>query len=259
MARDYNGELQHNICWQLKHMLTFEQYITASGFISQQSTGFVSCHPEVSVCRVGFDKSCYSDELFTHMSLPFPDILKSAVLKRRAEYLAGRYAARQLLQEVGCNGVVATGSDRAPIWPTGWRGSISHTETWAIAILAPYNFSIGLGVDIETFRPEIMREITTAFTTPDERDVLGASRLPFETALLIVFSAKESLFKALYPLVQQIFGFEVAKLCELDAHNNRFTMELTRQLTPSLRAGYRTTGHYLIGQDGVTTMVVAST
>lgn len=61
MARDYNGELQHNICWQLKHMFTFEQYITASGFISQQSTGFVSCHPEASVCLVGFDKSCYND------------------------------------------------------------------------------------------------------------------------------------------------------------------------------------------------------
>lgn len=236
-------------------MFTFEQYITASGFISQQSTGFVSCHPEASVCLVGFDKSCYSDELFTQMSLPFPDILKSAVVKRRAEYLAGRYAARQLLQEVGCNGVVAAGPDRAPIWPTGWLGSISHTETWAIAILTPQHFSIGLGVDIETFRPEIMWEIATAFTTPDERDVLGASNLPFETALLICFSAKESLFKALYPLVQQIFGFEAARLCELDAHNNRFTMELTRQLTPNLRAGYRTTGHYLIGQDGVTTII----
>ncbi|MBN3189188.1 4'-phosphopantetheinyl transferase superfamily protein [Pectobacterium brasiliense] len=236
-------------------MFTFEQNVTASGFISQQSTGFVSCHPEVSVCLVGFDKSYYSDELFPLMSPPFPDILKSAVVKRRAEYLAGRYAARQLLQEVGCNGVVATGSDRAPIWPTGWLGSISHTETWAIAILTPHHFSVGLGVDIETFCPEKMREIATAFTTPDERGVLAASRLPFETALLIVFSAKESLFKALYPLVQQIFGFEAAKLCELDAHNNRFTMELTRQLAPNLRAGYRTTGHYLIGQDGVTTII----
>lgn len=236
-------------------MFTFEQYITASGFISQQNTGFVSSHIEVSVCLVVFDKSYYSDELFTQMSLPFPDILKSAVVKRRAEYLAGRYATRQLLQEVGCNEVVAAGSDRAPIWPAGWLGSISHTETLAIAILAPHHFSMGLGVDIETFRPEIMWEIATAFTTPNERDILAASGLPFETALLIVFSAKESLFKALYPLVQKMFGFEAAKLCELDVYNNRFTMELTRQLTPNFRPGYRTTGHYFIGQYGVTTFI----
>ena len=90
MARDYYAELQHNIRWQLKHMFTFEQNVTASGFISQQSTGFVSCHLEVSVCLVGFDKSHYSDELFPLMLPPFPDILKSAVVKRRAEYLPGR-------------------------------------------------------------------------------------------------------------------------------------------------------------------------
>lgn len=239
-------------------MFTFEQYITASNFICQQGIGFAKNYPEIRVCLVAFDKSCYSDTLFTQFALPFPDMLKSAVAKRRAEYLAGRYAARQLLQEVGYNGVVATGADRAPVWPIGWRGSISHTETWAIAILTPHHSSINLGVDIETFRPDIIREIATNFTTDDERDVLTISSLPFETTLLMAFSAKESLFKALYPLVHHIFDFEVAKLCELDSHNQRVTLELTRQLAPSLPTGYRTTGHYMIGQDGVTTMTVVS-
>lgn len=253
-----NDELQQNIPWQLKNMFTFEQHTTLSDFIRQQSTGVVSSHPEISVCLVAFDKSCYSDILFTQLSLPFPDMLKSAIAKRRAEYLAGRHAARQLLREAGYSGTVATGADRAPVWPIGCWGSISHTEKWAIAILTPHHSGLRLGVDIETFRPDIIRKIATTFTTADERDVLAASHLPYETALLIVFSAKESLFKALYPLVQHIFGFEAAKLCELDPHNNRFTLELTRQLAPGLCAGYRTTGHYFTGQDGVTTMIVAS-
>lgn len=237
-------------------MFTFEQRITESDFIRQQSTGVVNCHPEVRVCLVTFDTSYYNDTLFYQLSIPFPDMLKPAVTKRRADYLAGRYAARQLLKEAGCNGVVPTGRDRAPVWPTGWRGSISHTDKWAIAILAPRCPIISLGVDIETFRPDIMLEIATTFTTASEREVLAATCLPFEMALLVVFSAKESLFKALYPQIQLVFGFEAARLCELDPRNNRFTLELTKQLTPLLCAGYRIIGHYLASEDGVITMVV---
>lgn len=80
---------------------------------------------------------CYSDMLFPQMSLSFPDMLRETVEKRRANYLAGRYAARQLLRDAGCNGAVNTGSDRAPIWPAGWVGSLNHTDKWVIAILAP--------------------------------------------------------------------------------------------------------------------------
>ncbi|EJV7098500.1 TPA: 4'-phosphopantetheinyl transferase [Escherichia coli] len=239
-------------------MFTFEQYITASNFfVCQQGIGFVKNHPEISVCLVVFDKSYYRDTLFTQFSLPFPNILESAVTKRRAEYLAGRYAAGQLLKKVGCNGAVATGTDRAPIWPTGWQGSISHTDTWAIAILTQYYPNISLGVDIETFRPELIREISTSFATDDELDVLTASDIPFETTLLIYFSAKESLFKALYPLVHHKFDFETSKLCEIDSYNQSFTMELTKKLASNLCTGYRITGHYMISQDSVTTMIVA--
>lgn len=239
-------------------MFIFEECITTSGFIRQQGIGFAKKYQEISVCLVEYDKSVYSDSLSVHFMLPFPDILKSAVTKRRAEYLAGRYAARQLLQEVGYNGVVATGADRAPIWPIGWRGSISHTETLAIAVLTPNYTSINLGVDIEIFRPYIIQEIANNFATDDECALLTANVLPFETMLHIVFSAKESLFKALYPLVHHIFDFEVAKLCEFDSHNQSFTLELTRQLSPSLSIGYRTTGHYMISQGSVITMVVVS-
>ncbi|QCT19991.1 4'-phosphopantetheinyl transferase superfamily protein [Jejubacter calystegiae] len=240
-------------------MFTFERHITNLDFIRQQSTGYANSHSGIKVCLVAFDEFSYRDTLFTQLSLPFPDVLKSAGAKRRAEYLAGRYAARQLLQEVGYNGVVATGTDRAPVWPRGWRGSISHTDTSAIAILTPNHFGISPGVDIEMFRPDIMQEIATSFTTADERDVLlAANCLPFDTALLIAFSAKESLFKALYPLVQQTFGFEVAKLYEIDPNTHTFTLELTRKLVPIFRAGYRVSGYYSIGPVGVTTMVYVS-
>lgn len=238
-------------------MFTLKNNITPAPFIRQQKMGIVTHYPEVNVCLVTFDTSCYSDALFTQLSIPFPDRLKLAVAKRRADYLSGRYAASQLLHKVGCNGAVALGTDRAPVWPVGWRGSISHTEKQAIAILAPHRSNISLGVDIETLHPEVMRKMAATFTTASERNVLAASHIPSETALLIIFSAKESLFKALYPQVQHIFGFEAAKLCELSSYNNRFTLELTRQLAPDLLAGYRINGQYLISGDGVITIIIA--
>ncbi|EAP7621680.1 4'-phosphopantetheinyl transferase superfamily protein [Salmonella enterica subsp. houtenae] len=237
-------------------MFTFEKHIPLSAFIRQQSMGVVTHQPEVSVCLVAFDSSCYRDTLFTQLSIPFPDILKSAVTKRRAEYLAGRYAASQLLQEAGCNDAVTMGADRAPVWPVGWWGSISHTEKWAIAILGPHRFNTRLGIDIEMLRPDVMLEIANTFTIASERNVLATNHLPYETALLIAFSAKESLFKALYPQAQNFFGFEAAKLCELRPYPNRFTLELTRQLAPDLHASYRIHGYYLMGETDVTTMIV---
>lgn len=238
-------------------MFIFETHTTSSTFIRQQKMGTLTRYPAVSACLVEFDNASYSDVCFNQLAIPFPDMLKQAVAKRRANYLAGRYAASQLLlHKAGCKSAVEIGSDRAPVWPVGWRGSISHTEKWALAIQVPLRFNLSLGVDIETFRPEIMREIATIFTTASERDALFASGLPFETALLIAFSAKESLFKALYPQARHIFGFEAAKLCELSSHNNIFTLELTRQLAANLHAGYRTTGQYLLGEDGVITLIV---
>lgn len=238
-------------------MFTFGKNTTPSTFIRQQKMGTVTRNPEVSVCLVMFDNTAYSDTYFNQLAIPFPPLLKLAVTKRRADYLAGRYAANQLLHEGGCcNCTVEIGTDHAPIWPVGWLGSISHTEKWALAILAPFRFNFSLGVDIETLRPGVMQAIATTFTTVSERDILAASSLPFETALLIAFSAKESLYKALYPWVLHVFGFKAAKLCELSSHDNHFTLELTRQLAPGLCAGNRVTGQYLLSEDGVTTIII---
>lgn len=238
-------------------MFTFEKNVTPATFIRQQEMGVVSRYPQVNVCLVAFDISRYNDACFDKLMIPFPDTLQPAVTKRRADYLAGRYAAHQLLREAGCHHAVEVGTDRAPVWPTGWQGSISHTEKWAIAILAPLRLNLSLGVDIETLRPEVMSEIATTFTTISERAVLAASGLPYETALLIAFSAKESLFKALYPQVRYIFDFDAAKVCALNSHYNHFILELTRQLAPGLHAGHRVTGHYLTNEEGVITLIVA--
>lgn len=63
------------------------------------------------------------------------------------------------------------------------------------------------GVDIETFSSITIRETANLFSSLDEQALLVDSGIDYEIALLITFSAKESLFKALYPEVRYLFGF----------------------------------------------------
>jgi len=72
------------------------------------------------------------------------------VAKRQAEYLAGRLCAREALRRVtGQASVPAVGEDRAPQWPRGVVGSITHGDNWAAALVAPDHQWRALGLDVE--------------------------------------------------------------------------------------------------------------
>lgn len=131
--------------------------------------------------------------------LPHHQQLANCARKRQMEHLAGRIAAACALKAAGVKGVPGTGDQRQPLWPAPWSGSISHCGTRALAVVADRP----VGIDIENvFTPALAAELESSIIRPPERAVLKASGLPFELALTLAFSAKESGFKAL-PLAQQ--------------------------------------------------------
>ena len=86
---------------------------------------------------------------------------------------------------------------REPLWPDGISGSITHSGTEAMAVVAPYPALIG--IDSEAILAENeAREIKDGIIDVREERVLSHSGYPFALALTLVFSAKESLFKALF-------------------------------------------------------------
>ena len=124
--------------------------------------------------------------------------------KRQMEHLAGRIAAACALKAVGVKGVPGTGDQRQPLWPAPWSGSISHCDTRALAVVA----ARPVGIDIENVLTlALAEELESSIISPAERGVLKASGLPFELALTLAFSAKESGFKACHPDVQAGVGF----------------------------------------------------
>src|SRR5450432_2196927 len=76
------------------------------------------------------------------------DFLAGAVPGRVKEFGAGRACARAGLASLGWNDVsIPSGPDRAPIWPDGVVGSITHVEDYCLAVVARQDRIASLGVD----------------------------------------------------------------------------------------------------------------
>jgi len=171
--------------------------------------------PDLPLVAVDFDSGGLQDQDFEHCGVEMPSNLHRAVAKRKAEYLAGRLCAREALRTViGMGAVPGTGEDRAPQWPAGSVGSITHSHGKAAAIVgaAPHYASVGL--DMEHLMPDQRAlKLTGQVLTKAEQDRFGAALADTPGEFLtLAFSLKETLFKALYPLTLKRFYFEHAEL-----------------------------------------------
>jgi enterobactin synthetase component D len=147
-----------------------------------------------------------------------PQTLRHASPKRRRDFLAGRWCAKEALRRLGADFTyVAMAEDRTPIWPDGVVGSITHTRDFAAAAVAWAADVAGLGIDSEKIiDPAAARDIA-ALCMVDEamlfRAVHGRTFCEFCT---FVFSAKEAVFKCLFPLTRKFLEFSDVRITSLD-------------------------------------------
>ncbi|MFT3775660.1 MAG: 4'-phosphopantetheinyl transferase superfamily protein [Minicystis sp.] len=131
---------------------------------------------------------------------------------RRGTWVAGRLALAAALAEVGAPRIPLLATPRgAPAVPPGFVGSVSHKRNVAIAVAAP-DTGAGLGADIEELLPS-KHDISRRILTPAELEALDA--LPPEERfrrVLVVFSIKESIYKAVDPFVRRYVGFKEAEV-----------------------------------------------
>jgi enterobactin synthetase component D len=142
-----------------------------------------------------------------------PTSLASAANKRRREFAAGRQCACTALRQAGCavEDWPPIGQDQLPIWPQGWLGSISHTQNGAVAVVSRKDKVTLLGIDIELLQDrQTWEEARPLIVSDRELKVLSSAAVAKATCL--AFSAKESLFKALYPLVRCFKEFTAARV-----------------------------------------------
>jgi 4'-phosphopantetheinyl transferase EntD len=136
----------------------------------------------------------------------------SAVRKRRIEFSAGRYCARIALSQLGFPPLaIASGADRAPIWPAGAIGSISHDDALCVAVAARCDVLESVGVDIERV-DAVDAELAGDILRQDERSADGALLESGVDALTLHFCLKEAAYKAFYPLHRQVIGFHEMRI-----------------------------------------------
>jgi len=156
--------------------------------------------------------------------------IRNAIPARQREFRAGRAAARAAQVALGlAPRPVPMGDDRAPVWPAGLSGSISHTGDTCIAVLCNDPVIAALGLDIEEDAP-LPADILDTVLAPDERRWISQQADPGRMARLF-FSAKECAYKAQYPLTRQLFGFEVITI-SADPGAGRFEARFTRPMPP---------------------------
>ena len=149
---------------------------------------------------------------------------------RKNEYLLGRVCASRAHELCTNKELLSlpTNADRSPQWPSDVVGSISHNQYWVGAAVAWEADLIGVGIDFEVMGRTKL-ELAKQIRSPG--DILKHPELSDEDLLTIIFSCKESLYKALYPSVKKFFGFEDAALSKLDLSNGTFTIDLLTQLS----------------------------
>lgn len=135
----------------------------------------------------------------------WPDEAIEAVPKRLMEFAAGRTAVRLALAELGEQPqAVPVGPDRAPIWPEGVSGSITHSASACLAAVIRAPRLIGLDLEPDT---PLEGDLWETVLRPEERDSIrgrpDASRLA-----KLIFSAKEATYKAQYARSKALFGFD---------------------------------------------------
>lgn len=144
--------------------------------------------------------------------------------RRRREFAAGRACARRLLAELGMPAVpLERDAHRAPCWPAGIVGSISHGAGLCVVAVAPRRAIVGLGVDVESDGP-LRDGVRRRVCTESERRRLAA--LPESEqgrSAKLLFSIKESIYKCVHPLVQVPIGFQQADV-RIDLATGRYTV-----------------------------------
>lgn len=180
-------------------------------------------------------------------------------MKRQAEFFAGRICAREAMRQLGlAASYPGVATDRSPVWPEAVVGSISHTRNLATAVVATTENYSGLGVDCESIlRPDQTEALAQEILTPQEERVLAdqATALAPNVQLSLVFSLKESLFKAIYPSVGVFFDFCDAQLVALDNHQGKATLELATTLTSTWHRGVKIESLFLVSETEALTMV----
>ena len=156
---------------------------------------------------------------------------------KRVEFSLGRVAVRLALKQIGFDNPVPIlrGEKGEPLWPDGITGSISHCYPWSIAVVAKSPNHFAIGIDLESTARFQGPDISDLVCRDVERDWARAG-CDFQERVAMIFSAKEAVYKAFYPLCHRYIDFKEVEL-SWSPEDYRFHCRCITALSPSIPLG----------------------
>lgn len=152
-------------------------------------------------------------------------LVASVAPGRFRDFVLGRRCARLAVEGLGLSPApILVGERRQPLWPAGVVGAITHTEGYVAAVAARADQVASIGIDAEADEP-LPVGVERRIVRPDEQHLLalagGDGGVGVAAVDRLIFSAKEAVYKAWFPLTGEWLGFLDARL-ELDPQGRRF-------------------------------------
>lgn len=160
----------------------------------------------------------------------FPEeraVVARAVASRQREFATTRRCARLAMAKIGVPRLpVLPGEAMAPQWPAAVVGSMTHCDGYRAAAVARSSALRSIGIDAEPDAP-LPSGVIDLVALPAERVHLAelrAARADVHWDRLL-FSCKESVYKAWFPLARRWLGFDGASV-RIDAAGGTFAAGL---------------------------------
>jgi 4'-phosphopantetheinyl transferase EntD len=198
-------------------------------------------------------EEAFGDDLEARLFPAEEEAIARAVDKRRREFTTGRACARAALARLGLPPTPIPRGDRgAPQWPAGVVGSITHCAGYRAGAAAWRRDVRTIGLDAEPHGP-LPPGVLNAVASPAEQAHLAelAADVPQVHWDRLLFSAKESVYKAWFPLTGHWLGFDDAAL-DFDSVSGQFTARILLDEPPV--AGFA--GRWLV-KDGLLVTAIA--
>lgn len=161
-----------------------------------------------------------------------------AVPQRQQEFHTVRVCARRALAPLGfADFALVPDGKRAPIWPEGVVGSMTHCAGFRAAAVASSADLRSIGIDAELHMP-LPEEIHGIVLLAEEQQLVQdlAASHPGIAWDRLIFSAKESVFKAWFPLTRQWLDFLECRI-SIDIPTQRFQASIRDEQAMAAKHG----------------------
>lgn len=176
--------------------------------------------------------------------------IANAAPSRRVEFAMVRHCARRAAARLGIPPfVLRNDENRAPIWPAGLVGALTHTGKvpggYCAAAVARAQEVLTVGLDAEQADPlpsRLYRFVLTPQELEELQNLQGQG-----LAAKIIFSAKECFYKAQFPLTRRRLGFQDVEI-NLDFASQAFQVcpvdaaSFGELFSPTWRGGFSVDG-----------------